>query len=208
MKEILLVLVLLSSSNACLAEIYKWTDSSGKTHYSDTPPEGRPKQPKPQPSAFSSPVEAPSADNEKGGNTLSREERARVYQDLNLKSVPTNGVSQQDLYSLFNQITSACKSKQPSAYFALLSAPKRAMMLKMPAKDQQQAYSSYCDFAGKANIAIGGRPEGGIHSVEQDNYRTNNGVNISRWYIKTQQGQLVFRLKVIFENGQLRINDH
>lgn len=208
MKNIFLVMVLLVSSNACFAEIYKWTDSSGKTHYSDAPPAGRLKQPQPQPSGFTAPVEAPSADLERGGNALTSEERARVYQNLNLRSVPTNGISQQSLHGLFNQITRACNSKQPSAYFALLSAPKRAMMLKMPAKDQQQAFSSYCDFAGKANVAIGGRPEGGVHTVEQDKNRTNNGVNVSYWYIKTQQGQLVFRLKVIFENEQLKINDH
>jgi len=78
----------------------------------------------------------------------------------------------------------------------------------VPAKDQQQAFMGYCDFANKAKIAIGGSPEGGIHSVEQEKNRTNNGVNISYWYIKTQQGQLVFRLKIIFENQQLKINDH
>ena len=204
MKKIFLVITLLLSSIS-LAGIYKWSDENGKVHYSDSPPS---KSLGTQlPSADSASRPAPAADNSKVDTLTDKERERRLYANVKLKSVLSNSVSQASLYTLFNQMINACASKQPSAYWALLPTQMRvAIILKAPIKEQQEVFTLNCDYVKKANNAIDGKAENGVHTVEQEPNRKDNGVNVTYWYIHTKQNKLVSRLKIVFENDQLRLN--
>lgn len=208
MRKIFLTIVLLVS-NSCFAEVYKWTDDKGNTHYSSTPPAKQINTQKILESSVPTATPAPFAPDEINSHTLSIEERKRLYGNIKLTSIPSNGVAQQELYKLFNQIISACNSKQPQNYFALLTVQVREGLIHtMPVEEQQKAFTQYCNDFSKANSAMGGKPENGIHSVEQEQNRATNGHKITYWYIHTKQGQRIFRLEIVLENNQLKIEAH
>jgi|GEM_PF-5554614 len=132
-----------------------------------------------------------------------------VTADCNsIPSATGNNVDKKALNAVFQKILSACASNQPENYFSLLTSPVRdGIISKLSKEEKQESFKQYCKFTNDANIALGGKPEDGLHSIEQDADRFTHCGKRSYWFIRKQQGDIVFRLKIAQENGQIKIND-
>ena len=127
-----------------------------------------------------------------------------------LKSPTSKTVSTAQMQTLFTNIIAACNSKKPTRYFALQNTLLRQKLMDpLSAEMKYELFYQYCGFANIANRSIGGRAENGVHTIKQDDNKVSEcGNKISYWNIHTSGGELVYKLKVVLENNELKINDH
>lgn len=105
-------------------------------------------------------------------------------------------------------MVAACKTQDETKFFALQTDDANTVLAKISSAEKKKLFSQYCTFTADAVGGLGGNLNAGVHTVGPHKNREKCGRPVSFWFVHNKSGDLVLRLAVAVESGQLKIDTH
>lgn len=126
-----------------------------------------------------------------------------------LSPVSASNVEEKDLDEIYVNLIGTCRENDQFEFFNLFTEYKKNYFEKVDVNVKNNFFTNTCKLFLETDTKLNGDTKQGRHSIEDElNRKSSCGYQLSYWKIYNQENEKVWRVKLVYENNKLKLNEH